>query len=166
MNLRLLALVLLVSLVLVQPGAGQNLRESTSIVTAATGLTLIVDFGNGTALDTTGLSGMTVLEVTQSVYSVSVDWSGSLAFVTAIGGVQNTAARAWQYWVNGAYASVACNIYELSDSDIIVWNRTSSGYTGTSSGQQIHELIIGAALVGGFGVSVLVVLYIVARRRG
>lgn len=158
-------MALLVSLLMLQPDISQGHVESARAVTSASELTLIVDFGNGTVFDTTELSGENVLEVTQSVYAVTVDWAGSLAFVTAIEGVQNTQTQAWQYWVNGVYASVACNVYELESYDIIVWNRTISGYSGPPTGQRTSELILGATLIAGFGVVVLVGLYLVVNRR-
>jgi hypothetical protein len=133
---------------------------------AASGITLIVDFGNGTVVNTTDLVGTDVLKVTESQYTVEIDWYGSLAFVTSIAGLQNSGSKVWQYWVNGLYASVACNVFEVSDSDTIVWNYTSSEFTGQSGGQPSGDILLAVALVGGFGVAVLLVLYWVAKRRG
>lgn len=130
---------------------------------AATGITLIVDFGNGTVVNRTGLSGANVLEVTQGEFEVEVDWYGPLAFVTAIDGLSSSGTNQWQYWVNGQYASSACNYYQLDEMDSIVWNRTGSAYTGTSTGG--GETLIAISLVAGFGLAVLALLYIVVRRR-
>ncbi|TFF91613.1 DUF4430 domain-containing protein [Candidatus Thorarchaeota archaeon] len=164
-DLRWLCIALLAALLLLQPTAEPRFTGTTKAAQAASGLTLIVDFGNGTVLNTTDLAGTDVLEVTESQYILDINWYGSLAFVTSIAGTQNDATKAWQYWVNGIYASVACNIFEVSDGDTIVWNYTSSRFTGESRGQPSGDTLLGVALVGGFGVAVLFVLYWLSKRR-
>lgn len=43
-------------------------------------------------------------------------------FIEAIDGVQNeNPGRGWQYYVNGEYALKACDKYNLSDGDVVLW---------------------------------------------
>ena len=138
--------------------------KTSSVPAAASGITLIVDFGNGTVVSSSGLNGSTVLEITELAHSVDVDWYGSLALVTAIDGTSSIDGGYWQYWVNGEYASIACNLYELSDDDAVRWVRTNSAYTGPEASLSNNRLF-GIIFVAGFGVGTLLLLSIMVRRK-
>ncbi|TLZ76765.1 MAG: DUF4430 domain-containing protein [Methanobacteriota archaeon] len=48
-------------------------------------------------------------------------------FVTAINGSMNgDGGRYWQYWVNGAYGTVAADHAALHDHDVVLWNFSAS----------------------------------------
>jgi len=54
--------------------------------------------------------------------------------VTGIDGISSNSNNEmyWQYWVNGAYASSASNVFILQDGDVVSWRFVSSqvDYTG------------------------------------
>jgi hypothetical protein len=131
---------------------------------AATAVTLTIDFGNGTVYNGTDLAGENVLEITQNVYEVGVQWSASLAYVVSIDGVENEPGRYWQYWVNGEYASTACNLYQVGSGDIILWNRTTSGYTQTS-GTPPPDILLAAGVLGAAALGLIAATYVIVRRR-
>lgn len=160
-----LLVALLTTSFLVAPVEGPEVDGFSPAITTASGITLIVDFGNGTKASSTGLSGSNVLEVTEVVYLVEINWYGTLAFVTAIDGVSGTSDSSWQYWVNGMYASVACNFYELNNEDIIIWNRTASAYPAPTTNGAISDLLLGVVFVSIFGITVLTMLYLVVKER-
>lgn len=141
--------------------ASSSLYNARQMQVAATGVSLTIDFGNGTILSFNGLSGETVLNVTRSVVDVQIDWFGDLAFVTAIGGVGNDADndRWWQYWVNGEYASIACNKFWLNDNDSVIWRRQGSVITRTGPDGDDPTLLIGALVIGLVGVISVIILF-------
>ncbi len=128
-------------------------------VPAATGITLSVDFDNGTILNYSSLTGSTVLNLTNSVVDVEVQWTGGLAFVTAINGIKQDQHHWWQYWVNGEYGTVAANLYELNDGDSIEWKRTSSAYSTARVNALDYSLITGSIIISASAVGFLLVLY-------
>ena len=97
---------------------------------AAVGVSLQIDFGNSTVLTYHNLNGTDVLNATMKVAVVEVTWYGSMAFVTSIDGAENnpSAGRWWQYWVNGDLGGVAANLYNLDDSDTVLWEMTESAF--------------------------------------
>lgn len=134
-------------------------------VPSATGIDLTIDFENGTILNFSGLNGTNVLNITASVIDVESQWSGNLAFVTAIGGVSQDESHWWQYWVNGEYASLAVNWYNLEDGDLIEWKRSSSRYTGTESQDFDYSLVIGGIVLFSGGIVFLLLMYYRTSRR-
>ncbi len=136
-------------------------------VTSATDVQLVIDFGNGTTLHFDGLTGMTVLNVTEAAVPVEYEWYGDLVFVTSIAGVSNDPDRDlwWQYWVNGELGPVAANKYILSDGDVVEWRLPSHGIDtstvqpGTSLTYEDTSLYLGSALVAGWGLFILLIQY-------
>jgi len=114
---------------------------------AATGLSLHLDFGNGTVLDFYDIEGTNVLNVTESITEVEVIWYGDLVFVTSIAGVSNneSAGLWWQYWVNDELGPVAANKYQVQDGDIVSWRRIPPEMESTD--QSTDYTIIGGAVV-------------------
>lgn len=137
---------------------GMENHVGSNSTSAASGITLSIDFNNGTVLDFSGLNGTNVLNVTRSVIDVETQWSGYYAFVVAIGGVSQDQNHWWQYWVNGEYAPVASNMYNLANGDYIEWKRTSSRYTDLETQQLDYSLIIGVAITLIAGVGFLLIL--------
>ncbi|NOR38905.1 MAG: DUF4430 domain-containing protein [Candidatus Thorarchaeota archaeon] len=136
---------LLIAALISQPAAiftGEFSHE-----TAATSLSLILDFGNGTVLDFYDLEGTNVLNVTESVTEVEMVWYGDLVFVTSIAGVSNNESGGlwWQYWVNDELGPVAANKYQVQDGDAISWRRILPETEPTD--QPIDYTLIGAAVV-------------------
>ncbi len=138
-----------------------SLSSASEMQTVATGISLTIDYGNGTVVSFNGLEGQTVLNITQSVADVQVDWFGDLAFVIAIDGVSNDADsnKWWQYWVNEEYASVACNKYQLSDNDSVIWRRQGSVITRTEPATDDPALVMAAIVVGLVGIISVTILY-------
>ncbi len=114
---------------------------------AAVGVSLQIDFGNGTVSTYQSLDGTDVLNVTMKVALVEVTWYGSMAFVRSIADVENnpSAGKWWQYWVNGNLGGVAANLYSLVDSDTVVWKLTGSAF-GTSEPASLQTLGVLIAL--------------------
>ena len=121
-----------------------------------------MDFGNGTRLTFSDLSGSTVLEVTSEVLDVQVDWYiGPLAYVRGIEGVIGEGQYGWEYWVNGEFASVAVNLFKLEDNDLVEWVYS----TPDSQPLQDPTLIPGASIISLSGFGFLVIVYIRTSRR-
>ncbi|MGQ4910885.1 MAG: DUF4430 domain-containing protein [Candidatus Thorarchaeota archaeon] len=160
-----LVAALLIATVIATPTSEAIRGTIEQPVLSATGVTLVIDFGNGTVANTSEQTGSNVLDLTESSHEVEVEWFGDLAYVTAIDGVPSSAGRYWQYWVNGEYASVACNLYEIDDGDVVVWNRTESAYSNDSPEQDGMDLVLGVMIVGSLGGAILTLLYVVTRRR-
>ena len=137
--------------------------ESSDAIIAAEGVSVSVDFGNGTMIQFDDLNGTTVLEVTSAILEVQVQWYGPLAYVRAIEGVVGEGQYGWQYWVNGEFASVAVNLYTLEDSDTIEW--VYSGSDSQPQPQQDPTLLTGAALVSVAAIGFIVIVYIQTSRR-
>ena len=136
---------LLIAALISQPAA--TLTGESSHEIAATGLSLHLDFGNGTVLDFHDIEGTDVLNVTESVTEVGVVWYGDLVFVTSIAGVSNneSAGLWWQYWVNDDLGPVAANKYQVQDGDVVSWRRILPETEPTD--QPIDYTLIGAAVV-------------------
>lgn len=134
--------------------------ESSPIqyIPAATGISLTVNFGNGTTQEYLNLEGTNVFEVTNSTTDVEVEWYGDLVYVLAISGVSedDEAGLYWQYWVNGDLGPSAANYYILEDGDSIEWALPSYGTDSLS--QFDMSLIVGLAIIGLMAVVVLIVL--------
>jgi len=128
------------------------------------GVTVSIDFDNGTSSTRIGVQAADVLSATQAVEQVELQWYGDSVFVTAIAGVQNDAAAGlwWQYWVNGQLGPVAANKYQLQDNDSVQWRREASHMNTDSAGSIDLDVLIGATAVGALGISFLGILY---RRR-
>ncbi|MDH7508655.1 MAG: DUF4430 domain-containing protein [Methanomassiliicoccales archaeon] len=69
-----------------------------------------------------------VLELTQKAAQIgefTLDiryYLGMGNFIEAIAGVKNERpGRGWQYWVNGEYATKACDQWRLNNGDIVEW---------------------------------------------
>ncbi len=136
---------LLIAALISQPAAvfaGESFHEI-----AATGLSLHLDFGNGTVLDFQDVEGTNVLNMTESVTEVEVIWYGDLVFVTSIAGTSNneSAGLWWQYWVNDELGPVAANKYQVQDDDAVSWKRIPPEMESTD--QPTDYTIIGGAVV-------------------
>ncbi len=152
-----------------------NLTTSSGLlvqyVSAATEVSLTVDFGNGTIQEFTSLEGTNVLEATNSTTAVDVEWYGDLVFVTAISGVSqdHDANLYWQYWVNGELGPCAANMYILEDGDSIEWRLPYHGFESTNTSIIESELdtslIVGSALLGIAAMGFLVLIRIRTSRR-
>ncbi len=140
-------------------------------VSAATEVSLTVDFGNGTIQEFTSIEGPNVLEATNSTTTVDVEWYGDLVFVTAISGVSqdDDANLYWQYWVNGELGPCAANMYILEDGDAIEWKLPYHGSESTNTSTVAFEpdtsLIVGSALLGIAALGFLVLIKIRMSRR-
>ena len=136
---------LLIAALISQPAATFAGESSHKI--AATGLSLHLDFGNGTVLDFHNIEGTDVLNMTESVTEVEVIWYGDLVFVTSIAGISNneSAGLWWQYWVNDELGPVAANKYQVQDDDVVSWKRIPPEMESTD--QPIDYTIIGGAVV-------------------
>jgi hypothetical protein len=161
---RLVLIGIMISVVASVLAATPRVSSSDPALPAATEITLTIDFGNGTVYSGTDLAGGNVLEITQSMFEVSVQWSASLAYVVSIDGVENEAGKYWQYWVNGEYGPTACNLYQVDSGDIILWNRTTSGYTQTPS-TPAPDIIVAAGVLGAAAMILIATTYVIVRRR-
>ncbi|MHA2153325.1 MAG: DUF4430 domain-containing protein [Candidatus Thorarchaeota archaeon] len=154
-------LLLLIPIFLLVPSTGALRVRSTDTIIAAEGISVSVDFGNGTILEFDNLSGTTVLNVTSEVLNVQIDWYGPFGYIRGIEGVVGAGQTGWQYWVNGVFASVAVNLYFLNDGDSLEWV-----YSGPVT--QIQEdptLIPGATVVSISALGFIAIVYIQTSRR-
>ncbi len=124
---------------------------------AATGVSLSVDFGNGTITNHTGLSASNVYNLTIIIFEVDARWAGNFVYIDAINGVYRDEIDGWQYWVNGEYATVAANLYALQDGDVVLWNLTSSQYNGSE--EPDYTSVIGGTVLGIGAIIFLALLY-------
>jgi hypothetical protein len=137
------------------------LGDGTDTIIAAEGISVSVDFGNGTRFDFDGLNGSTVLDVTSVVFDVQVQWYGPLAYIRGIEGIIGEGQNGWQYWVNGDFASIAVNLYFLEDNDSVEWV-----YSGpVSQPQEDPTLIPGVMVVSISGIGFLAIVYVQTSRR-
>jgi hypothetical protein len=136
-------------------------QASSEVATAAEGITLTIDFGNGTIGEYYDLNGSTVLEVTASVLEVDVQWFGSLAYIRGIEGLVGEGEYGWQFWVNGEFASVAVNQYLLNDNDVISWVYS----TPNQHQQEDPSLVPGIITVSIAGLGFIAIVYIQTSRR-
>ncbi|MDF1537378.1 MAG: DUF4430 domain-containing protein [Candidatus Thorarchaeota archaeon] len=136
----------------------------TSYTLAATGISLAINFGNGTIHEFSNLEGTNVYEVTNSTAGAEGEWYGNLIFVTSVSGVSESdeAQQYWHYKVNGELGGSAANVYLLEDNDSIEWVLSSPNpNVQTTPVQPIvdYSLILGAAILGGVSILVLIVLW-------
>lgn len=151
----------LIALILVIQPIGVTGESDTGSVIAAEGISVSVDFGNGTTLVFNQLNGSSVLDVTTELLEVHIQWYGPLAYVRGIEGVIGAGENGWQYWVNGEFASIAVNLYLLSDGDTVEWV-----YSGpVSQTQEDPTLIPGALTVSISGIGFLAIVFIQTSRR-
>jgi hypothetical protein len=153
-------LIVVLAIVLSYPSISLG-QDNTEYIVAAEGITLTIDFGNETILEFNNLTGTSVLNVTQSVLDVNVEWHGTLAYIRGIEGLVGQGATGWEYWVNGEFASIASNLYMLDDSDSILWN-----YTSPQPQQEYDPTFIPSAiLVSLSGMGFIVIVYVQTSRR-
>jgi len=152
-----LTLVLIVMMSLVNSSHAQS---NSGAIIAAEGITLTVDFGNGTIKEYSNLNGSSVLEVTSSVLEVEIRWFGPFAYIKGIEGFLGEGEYGWQYWVNGEFASVAVSHYLLSDNDDVAWV-----YSTPTQRQQDPSLVPGIIIVSTAGFGFIAIVYIGTSRR-
>jgi len=138
-----------------------HVQGRSEIVLAADGITLTVDFGNGTIREYNNLNGTTVLEITSSVLDVEVEWFGLFAYIRGIEGLAGEGQYGWQYWINGEFASIAVNQYMLDDNDVVSWVYS----TPTQQQQEDPSLIPGILLVSAAGFGFIAIVYAQTSRR-
>jgi hypothetical protein len=141
----------------------QGIQVENQYRPAATGISLTVDFGNGTIVNFTGLSAPNVYNLTIMIFDVDASWAGNLVYINAIDGVYRDQVHGWQYWVNGNYATVAANLYILQDGDSVLWNLTTSQYQSVT--EPDYTSLVGGAILGIAGVIFLALLYRRTKRR-
>ena len=135
-------------------------QSNSGATIAAVGITLTVDFGNGTIREYSDLNGSSVLEVTSSVLEVEIRWFGPFAYIKGIEGFLGEGEYGWQYWVNGEFASVAVSHYLLSDNDDVAWV-----YSTPTQRQQDPSLVPGIIIVSTAGFGFIAIVYIGTSRR-
>ncbi|MFX1578870.1 MAG: DUF4430 domain-containing protein [Promethearchaeota archaeon] len=154
----------MIALVLVMNSINTSLAQpDTNNITAAEGITLTVDFGNGTIIDYNNLNGSSVLNVTSSVLDVEVEWFGPFAYIRGIEGLSGEGAEGWEYWVNGEFASIAVNLYTLEDGDSILWKYTSP--EPQTQPQYDPTFIPGVIIVALSGMGFIAIIYVQTSRR-
>ncbi len=130
---------------------------------SSTGISLSIHFANGTILSYEHLEGTTVLNVTESVVEVDVEWYGNLAYVESIAGVHEDDGGYWQYWVNDELGPVAANMYQLENGDSIDWKQPSlTETTPPNSFDNALIVTIGATCL--LGIGFLLIIYLRVRR--
>ena len=162
MNRRGYVLNLVLALILVTSSLNTSLAQAdTEHIEAAEGITLTIDFGNGTITIFDNLNGSSVLNVTSSVLDVDVQWHGSLAYIRGIEGLVGQGAEGWQYWVNGEFASIAVNLHLLEDGDSLLWKYTSP----EPQSQYDPTFIPGVIIVSLSGFGFIAIVYVQTLRR-
>jgi hypothetical protein len=136
-------------------------QSSSEAIVAAEGITLTIDFGNGTTREYNNLNGSTVLNVTSSVLEVEVEWYGTFAYILGIEGLVGEGEYGWQYWVNGEFASNAVNLYSLEDGDAVLWAYS----TPEPQAQEDPTFIPGVAIISISGFAFIAIVYIQTSRR-
>jgi hypothetical protein len=166
-NLLRTILIVTLAITLMPTGiAGLSVTDQDHAMALARNVTLQVDFGNGTTNTYEEVPGTNVLEATESVLPVEVDWFGNLAFVKSIGGVSESddAGLWWQYWVNGELSVVAANANQIQDNDTIIWRYTTSQVGNPNPTEPDNSLLLGALAVGVLGIGFLSILYLINER--
>ncbi|MFX1331402.1 MAG: DUF4430 domain-containing protein [Promethearchaeota archaeon] len=164
--------MLVIVLMVIPVGASShNVAISHYLGPNASGVSLHIDYGNGTTSTHTEVEGLTVLDITESVAIVQVDWTGDLAFVYSINGVSSKEETGlwWQFWVNGEFSSVAANLYEVQENDTIIWRFTDSqveppSTTTPENPGRYAPLAVASVGLGSLGVGFLAALYLMRRR--
>jgi hypothetical protein len=136
-------------------------QSNSGAIIAAEGITLSVDFGNGTIIEFNDLNGSNVLDVTSNVLNIQIQWYGPLAYIRGIEGVVGEGQYGWQYWVNGEFASAAVNLYTLNDGDSVEWRYSAPA----SQPQDDPTLLPGTAIVFSAGLGFIAIVYIQTSRR-
>lgn len=154
----ILSLGLVVMMSLTNVSSAQSRSET---IIAAEGITLTVDFGNGTIVEYNDLTGSSVLDVTLSVLDVEVEWYGSIAYIRGIEGLVGVGAEGWEYWVNGEFASMAVNLYSLEDNDSLLWKYTSP----EPQSQYDPTFFPGVIFVSLSGIGFIAIVYVQTSRR-
>ena len=92
-------------------GAGWSIRYAPVVTNNSTVFGLL--------LEASAKFGFTVAYITYQIPQG--------VFVTAINGSMNgDGGRYWQYWVNGAYGTVAADHAALHDDDVVLWSFAAS----------------------------------------
>lgn len=148
-------------------GVATPITARDSFHSAATDITIIIDFGNGSIRQYTEVYGSDVLNVTESILEVEMYWIGDLAYMTAIDGVANNPNDGlfWQYWVNGELGPVAVNKYQLNDGDILEWKRQASAFGEPNPQYEDPSLVVGIIGVSLFGFIFLIIIIIRGLKR-
>lgn len=136
-------------------------ESGNEYILAAEGITLTIDFGNGTIREYNDLNGSTVLEVTSSVLDVEVQWFGPLVYIRGIEGFVGEGTEGWEFWVNGEFASIAVNLYSLENGDSILWKYTSP----EPQTQYDPTFIPGVIIVSLSGLGFIAIVYVQTSRR-
>lgn len=159
--LRIIQIVALTITLMPTGIAGLSVTDRNHTIALARNVTLQVDFGNGTINTYEDVRGANVLEATESVLPVGVDWFGNLVFVKSIGGVSESddARLWWQYWVNSELSVVSANAYQIQDNDTIVWRYTTSQVGNPNPTAPDNSLLLGTIVLGVLGIGFLIVLY-------
>ncbi|MFW9888935.1 MAG: DUF4430 domain-containing protein [Candidatus Thorarchaeota archaeon] len=170
-RLRILLLLAITFTIVPVHAESWRVENSDNFKPSANGISLHIDYGNGTTDTYDGVAGSNALEATESVAVVLADWTGNLAFVYSINGVSSKeeTGRWWQYWVNGDYASVAANLYVVQDNDLIIWKFIDSQVeppttTEPNGTGQLGPLAIASTGLGSLGIGFLVALYLMRKR--
>ncbi len=158
--------MVLLLVVVITPFVAATTTDMKRPKSMATGITVLVNFGNGTVLTFTDVESDNVYNATKSVTAVEATWYGDSVFVTSIAGVANDPDRDlwWQYWVNGDLGPVAANKYVLQDDDVVEWklppNGNNTTQTSTTGAYDDPSLAVGISVTALLGLVFLVVLYI------
>ncbi len=155
-------LLAIIPLILLNIPVNSHAENSEAII-AAEGISLSVDFGNGTIISFNNLNGSTVLDVTSAMVEVQVQWYGPLAYIREIEGIVGEGQHGWKYWVNGEFASIAVNLYTLENGDAIEW--VYSGPSAETQSQEDPTLLPGASIVSTAGLGFILIVYIHTSRR-
>jgi hypothetical protein len=116
-------------------GSGAAAVGTSAETPAATGISIVVDFGDGGQKRVSGIAftpGMTVLDAMNAARSAphgisfAANGRGETALVTQIEDVANESGvqghtRAWQYWVNRQYGMVSVGVAALHAGDRVSW---------------------------------------------
>jgi len=118
----------------------------------ATGVDLVIDYGNSTQQVFEDLSGFTVFDVLNSTVNVTYTQYSYGKFIESINGVANNAGGNgyyWQYWVNGELGPVAADYYVLSDGDQVLWRYCPPSFPQNPPSQVDPQQVIGLLIVAG-----------------
>jgi hypothetical protein len=131
---------------------------------ASSNISLSLHFGNGTIVTYDDLEGTTVLNVTESVVEVGVEWFGDLVYVESVAGVHEDDGGYWQYWVNDELGPVAANVYQLEDGDVVEWKQSMQTNTTTTIADFDSSVfaVIGVSSV--LGIGFLFIMYVRTKR--
>lgn len=162
MNRRELWLAFMImSLMIMSIPTNTHAENASDVVLAADDISLTIDFGNGTTLQFSNLNGSTVLDVTSSIFDITVEWYGPFAYVRGIEGLVGAGEYGWQYWVNDVFASGAVNLYTLDEGDHVLWRYSAP----VPQSQEDPTLLPGAIIVASAGLGFIAIVYIGTSRR-